>query len=57
MTLTDSVPDYLWQAAILLLAILVFQIVVRGELTLSIAVIAVVGFLFVSWAVESLRNE
>ncbi|GAB7019581.1 hypothetical protein [Halostagnicola bangensis] len=57
MTRFDSVPDYLWQAAILLAAILIFQIAVRGEFTLSIAVIAVIGFVFVSWAVESIRDE
>ncbi|AHG01104.1 hypothetical protein HALLA_16675 [Halostagnicola larsenii XH-48] len=57
MTTFDSVPDYLWQAVVLLIAILGYQIIARGEVTLSIAVIAIVGFVVVSWAVDSLRSE
>lgn len=53
----DSIPDYLWQAPILLVAILGYQLVARGEMTLSVAVIAVVGFVGVSWIVNSLRDE
>lgn len=57
MTAFDSIPDYLWQAPILLVAILGYQLVARGEVTISVAVIAVVGFVGVSWIVNSLRDE
>lgn len=57
MATFDSIPDYLWQAPVLLVAILGYQLVARGEFTLSIAVIAVVGFVAVSWIVDSLRGE
>ncbi|WP_156184035.1 hypothetical protein [Halostagnicola sp. A56] len=57
MAMFDSIPNYLWQAPVLLVAILGYQLVARGEITLSIAVIAVVGFVAVSWIVDSLRGE
>lgn len=53
MVAVDSLPSRLGQAGVLFVAILVFQLIARGELTLSIAVGAIVGFVIVSLLVDS----